>query len=159
LRLKKDSVLVYNIDVYAVIGIISILRAFNEDLKVHIDTFMRFKRNDERNDFRKYKNDIMKLLVHEGNAVAESHKHHMEYAELHKERDNVLNYYASLIKNEDNIPGSVSAIMLSVIHMFCNRLNSNPIWERRIMSLTYYAIYNFSIAKKRQAPLAKETEL
>lgn len=63
---------------------------------------------------------------------------------LEDERKTVLNKYVAYIKKQDYLSNSLSDIMLSLTHMFCNRLNGDRAWEREMMSLTYLLIYNYN---------------
>lgn len=60
-------------------------------------------------------------------------------------RENELVKYSNLLmrlKNKNELTNTYENIALSIVHMFCNRYNSTPTWERKIMSYIRHFCYD-----------------
>ncbi|MDO5666119.1 MAG: thiopeptide-type bacteriocin biosynthesis protein, partial [Bacteroidia bacterium] len=60
-------------------------------------------------------------------------------------------YYENMkiIDENNKLTNTISRITMTFVHMFCNRINGNRIWERQLLALTRHTVHD-CIKKERR---------
>lgn len=62
---------------------------------------------------------------------------------VHERGKAIKDYYKTIVNldNEEKLTNTKWDILMSLLHMFCNRINGDRIWERKILALTRSALH------------------
>ena len=141
LKLEKAKKLNYVSDICAIMSIISILDWYPLSFAEQIAMLERFRKPEYLKHFREYRKDLMALRQHDAwfNEITKE----ANFEHLHIKRGEDFKNYATSLKKQDNLTNTASDILLSVVHMFCNRFKGELNWEQKIMSMTYSTLYSY----------------
>lgn len=138
---------------FAIFSIIKIMLTFNLNIEEQINLLRKVvKDRAQDSEFRLRKKELSKVV----NAALEDE---IEYSSNHlgisngtflSHKNQLSEYYNYLCENEVNLSTSISNILLSLIHMFCNRCKGNREWENRIMRYTLYCLEDYFYSNKNK---------
>ena len=154
LRSEKAKKLRYTLEVCSTMSIISILNCFDLDITEQIAVIESYRNPIAQKEFRSHRTDLMKLCQNARWIEKISDNAVLEY--LCTKRDVAIRNYTTALNEQPCLTNTNSDIILSVVHMFCNRMNGNSSWEEKIMSLTYYTLYNYRSYQRILAERVKE---
>lgn len=101
--------------------------------------------------YRKNKGDFYDLFI-------ESIKEENKQSPYFQSRNKILQLYADKIKiidKQGKLTNSKTDIILSVIHMFCNRYNGDRIWERKILAFVRHSLHEYNSKMRYLSKLNK----
>lgn len=120
--------------------IYSLVDYFCGSLQADSDFLVKYTDNIEHKDlFRKNKKDYL-AIIEDGYISIFSEKNQRIIAD----REVAIKQYVKHIRQaeqEKQLSTSVDNILLTLIHMFCNRYNGNREWERKVLFLTRHAVF------------------
>lgn len=118
----------------------NLVDCFCGSLQADSDFLVKYTDNIEHKDlFRKNKKDYLAVIedYYIGNFSEKLQK-------IIADRKAAIKQYAKQIRQaeqEQQLSTSVDNILLTLIHMFCNRYNGNREWERKVLFLTRHAVF------------------
>jgi len=144
LTMERFGKLSFNMDYIGISFIISALEAFNlsmEEQEIFLSTMSDKK--SYRKEFQVARQMIMSAVDSSDNWFGiRYHTPNPEIYDLIVENGNYLKRYAEAIYESDKqgeLTNSIKDIVISVIHMFCNRFRDNA-WERKIYALARHGV-------------------
>lgn len=118
----------------------NLVNCFYQGLRANNDFLVKYTDNIKYKDlFRKNKKEYLSAI--EDNYIE---KFSVKTQRIAAERTNIVRQYAKLIKQveqQKQLANSFDNILLTLIHMFCNRYNGNREWERKVLFLTRHAVF------------------
>ena len=118
----------------------NLVDCFCGSLQANSDFLVKYTDNIEHKDlFRKNKKDYLAVIedYYIGNFSEKLQK-------IIANREAAIKQYVEHIKQaeqEKQLSTSLDNILLTLIHMFCNRYNGNREWERKVLFLTRHTIF------------------
>jgi len=118
----------------------NLVDCFYEGVQATNDFLVKYTNNIKYKDlFRKNKKEYL-------SAIEDSYieRFSAKTQKIAAERTVVVRQYVQLIKQEERqeqLANSVDNILLTLIHMFCNRYNGNREWEHKVLFLTRHAVF------------------
>lgn len=144
-----------NLDVIGVSFIFSVLEEFkltNEDKSKFLHSMMADK-DAYRKQFQENRKEFMQAVDNNNWHNISLIEPYSEIFPLLVESSAKLRNYANLVyyyDKEGKLTNSIQGIIQSIIHMFCNRLVGDSLWEHKIYALTGHAFYAFQNFLKAQ---------
>ena len=140
-------------DILGIIGIMTLIDKFIADVEMEENFLSRvIQKNEYRDQFVKERNkyiDTVNSILdwQESNDLIEMN---VLRDLLILRNDSILKYRKMINEVDDlgNLTNTKANILLTVIHMFCNRFMGDRNWERKILALTRHSLYAIN-AKKR----------
>ncbi len=155
IKLIRTNALNLNLEEIAVIGILSILNELGLDYYTQKDIFITlYDKNEYRDLFNKKRN--LYLQISDFNITLPFRDEFTDRSliiKLLELRKKSLNSFAEKMNSVDksgNLTNSKLDIVLSIIHMFCNRLNGNLEFENKVMCLTRHCLQSLQFWKDKQ---------
>lgn len=118
----------------------NLVNCFCNSLQADSDFLVKYTDNIEHKDlFRKNKKDYLAVIEDDyiGNFSEKTQR-------IIADREAAIKQYVEQIRHaeqQEQLSTSVDNILLTVIHMFCNRYNGNREWERKVLFLTRHAVF------------------
>ncbi|ALC85932.1 hypothetical protein AM499_08915 [Bacillus sp. FJAT-22090] len=109
--------------------------------------------SDYREVFKENRKEIIRLVSRDKSLLS---KDELNILHIFKQRNIILNEYKDKIlkvEAKGNLKNEINDIILSIIHMSCNRFKADNTWEKKIISLVRHGIY--ANLEKRRALSAK----
>lgn len=149
IKLIREKKIEYEDEKVAIISIISIMEQFNVTFEDQEKLFSKIiNRNEYRDQYRKHRKEYMQFA----NWEAFCNKQLVEgnlYELIRKKQEKTLMYRQSVdnLDQRGMLCNSKQSILLSIIHMFCNRFKGDTEWERLIMALVAHSLYDLKAFK------------
>ena len=118
----------------------NLVDCFCGSLQTDSDFLVKYTDNIEYKDlFRKNKKDYLAVIEDDyiNNFSEKTQK-------IISDREAAIKQYVKHIKqteHEKQLSTSLDNILLTLIHMFCNRYNGNREWERKVLFLTRHTVF------------------
>jgi len=146
LTLQRYGEIRFNVDFIGVSFIVSTLEAFGlsiNEQKTLLDSLSHNKSN--RKEFQNNRKMIVYAVDSSDNWFSiRSSITNPEIYDLINDNTKTLEKYAKAIYATDHqgkLTNSIQEIVLSIIHMFCNRLVGNTAWEHKIYALARHGVH------------------
>ena len=120
---------------FAIDNVLEILKCFNNNIDANINILSVFGKNKENKDlYREKRNRVF-------NSISNNDKYMVEYG-IEGYRNSAYKEYITMLDKEGK--SNSSDIILSVIHMFCNRLlGTDREIESKILELIYRSLLDY----------------
>jgi len=155
IKLIRTNALNLELEEIAVIGILSILNELGLDYYTQKDIFITlYDKNEYRDLFNQKRN--LYLQISDFNITLPFRDEFTDRSliikllELRKKSLNSFAEKMNSVDNSGNLTNSNLDIVLSIIHMFCNRLNGNLEFENKVMCLTRHCLQSLQFWKDKQ---------
>ena len=135
----------------AIMSIISIMEQFNISFEDQENLFSSIiGRNDNRDLYKKNRKEYIRYSNWQ--AVCNGEIGSEIYDLILKKQEKTINYTRAINKQDELglLSNSKVDIVLSCIHMFCNRFNGDRSWETLVMSLVRNSLYDLKSFKKSE---------
>ncbi|HBF4994281.1 TPA: thiopeptide-type bacteriocin biosynthesis protein [Clostridioides difficile] len=126
-------------------GVLSILKTLTKNKEELHEILMEFDSLEYRKEFHKSNSKYIDFVDNILNENIEIFIQEEAVLKKYLSRKNKLIQLRDLINNEKSFNNiqNIKDILLSISHMFCNRLYGNTDYEKRILSLAYLSINGF----------------
>lgn len=126
---------------FGIISVYGVLYAFTKDT-IEEEGFLNkvIDHKEFHEEYRKKRTDYYNFFTE--NVIKRS-----EQSFFFQNRQKLLEEYANEIKEIDRqgkLTNSKTDIILSVIHMFCNRYNGEKVWERKIIAFVRHLLHDYN---------------
>jgi len=165
----KDSVIVSNIinlqrsgqitlseEAIAVANIVNIMEGLNIDYSTQRDIFMTmFDQNGYRDIFQKDRRLYLSAANSSNDWIALRKQPSGEIVhklfEIRRDALNIFGEKMECLDKKGELYNNKLSIVMSIIHMFCNRFKGNQEFERKVMSMTRHSLHGLEYVKKSEA--------
>jgi thiopeptide-type bacteriocin biosynthesis protein len=151
IKLIREKELNYTDEQLGIISIISILEQFNVTFGDQDQLFLSIiDRNEYRDYYKKNRKEFMQFANWEefcngkiGNDL---------YDLIRRKQEKTMKYRQAIDNSDQqgNLSNSKTSILLSIIHMFCNRFKGDREWERLIMAMVGHSLHDLKSYKVSQ---------
>ena len=120
---------------FAIDNVLEILKCFNNNIDANINILSVFGKNKENKDlYREKRNRVF-------NSISNNDKYMVEYG-IEGYRNSAYKEYITMLDKEGK--SNSSDIILSVIHMFCNRLfGTDRNTESKVLEIIYRSLLDY----------------
>ena len=120
---------------FAIDNVLEILKCFNNNIDANINILSVFGKNKENKDlYREKRNRVF-------NSISNNDKYMVEYG-IEGYRNRAYKEYITMLDKEGK--SNSSDIILSVIHMFCNRLfGTDRNTESKVLEIIYSSLLDY----------------
>ncbi|MEK3660626.1 lantibiotic dehydratase [Paenibacillus sp. FSL F4-0236] len=148
-KLIREKEIEYKDEQIAIISIISIMEHFNVSFEDQEQLFSNIiDRTKYHNYYKKNRKEYMLFANWEEFC---SKRVGIKLHDLIRKKQEQTMKYRQAVDNLDqhgSLCNSKESILLSIIHMFCNRFKGDREWESLIMSLVGHSLYDLKLFKK-----------
>ncbi|GFZ32675.1 hypothetical protein CSC2_32010 [Clostridium zeae] len=143
-----------DIKIIGAIGIIKFLEDYGMEFNSQLELFNKVVNpNEYRESFAKYRKDLIKLANSNDNwnSLKSINDGKLLFEIMTIRTDSIMDYRINIneSKKQGILTNTEENIILSVIHMFCNRLyGTNRMLEKEVMALVRHTLYSLKYFKK-----------
>lgn len=146
-----------NIEKSYIIGITFILKNLTKGLE---EMFQILDSMGFQNNYRKeYREESRCYLQYVRSVLNECEEKYLDVKEEHLQEKRALKIYAKKLENQIKLKKNTNKkenIILSIIHMYCNRITGNRIYENKYLAIVRHALYQILQQEKHYPKIASK---
>lgn len=140
-----------------IIGITFILKNLTKGLE---EMFQILDSMGFQNNYRKeYREESRCYLQYVRSVLNECEEKYLDVKEEHLQEKRALKIYAKKLENQIKLKKNTNKkenIILSIIHMYCNRITGNRIYENKYLAIVRHALYQILQQEKHYPKIASK---
>ena len=149
-----------NIEKSYIIGITFILKNLTEELE---EMFQILDSMGFQNNYRKeYRERSARYLQYVQSVLNECEEKYLDVKEEHLQEKKALKIYAKKLESQMRAKKNTNEkenIVLSIIHMYCNRMTGNRTYENKYLAIVRHALYQILQQEKHCPKIASIVDI
>lgn len=153
IKLRRERRINYSDEYLGIISIISIMEHFQLPFEDQEQLFRGLiERNQHRDEYQKNRKEFMHLADWESFCRSKEEGGGGLVDLISERREKTMNYRRAIdsLDQQGKLCNSKRSILLTLIHMFCNRFRGDNEWERLMMALINHSLYDLKLYKASQ---------